>query len=301
MKKAEAFSPAHITGFFQICDQSEDLLNLGSKGAGVSISLGVTTRICVEKSPKTMVEISVNDKRTRSAVVSNYVVNDFLSMLHGSHRIIVTHRVDVPIGQGFGSSGAGALSLALALNEVFNLNLTRFEAAQIAHMAEVRCKTGLGTVTAETFGGLEMRLKSGAPGVGKIRRIPIHHDYVVACLYSRPISTKRILANQIYRRRINEIGGKLLAELIKCPGPAKFMALSRRFAEHLGLISRRMRNVLDETDKSGLTFSMAMFGEMIFAIIKRDRVAEVREIFKKSPLHENVIIASIDHEGARLI
>jgi pantoate kinase len=223
-------------------------------------------------------------------------------MVEGRHRILVAHRVDIPIGQGFGSSGAGALSLALALNEVFKLNLTRLEAAQIAHIAEVKCRTGLGTVIGETFGGLEIRLKPGAPGVGEIRRIPISRDFVVACLYSRPISTKRVLTSNVYRQRVNEIGGKLTAELAAHPAPTKFMELSRRFAEHLGLISNRLRRILDETDKAGLTFSMAMLGESLFALVKRDQVTEIRNIFNKKPvLCSNMVMMEIDRKGARLL
>jgi len=300
VKKAEAFSPAHITGFFQIFDRSRDPLRVGSKGAGVSVSSGVTTSVLVKKSSENMSKITINGQAAKSAVVSTQVVKHFLSMVGGSHRILVTHHVDVPLGQGFGASGAGALSLALALNEAFNLNLTRIEAAQIAHIAEVKCNTGLGTVIGETFGGLEIRLKPGAPGVGKIQKIPISQDYVVVCLHSRPMSTKRILTNVTYRRNINKIGGGLGTELAAHPTPARFMMISRKFAEHLGLISKRLRTILDETDKAGLRFSMAMLGESIFTIVKRNRVAQVREIFNKV-LPGNTLIMNIDHKGARVL
>lgn len=300
MKKAEAFSPAHITGFFQIFDRSRDPLRVGSKGAGVSVSSGVTTSVLVKKSSENSSKITINGQAAKSAVVSTQVVKHFLSMVGGSHRILVTHRVDVPLGQGFGASGAGALSLALALNEAFNLNLTRLEAAQIAHIAEVKCNTGLGTVIGETFGGLEIRLKPGAPGVGKIQKIPISQDYVVACLHSRPLSTKRILTNVTYRRNINKIGGGLGTELAAHPTPARFMMISRKFAEHLGLISKRLRTILDETDKAGLRFSMAMLGESIFTIVKRNRVAQVTQIFDKA-LPGNTLIMNIDHKGARIL
>ena len=43
MTEATAFSPGHITGLFQVFDQSEDPLLQGSRGAGVSITQGVTT------------------------------------------------------------------------------------------------------------------------------------------------------------------------------------------------------------------------------------------------------------------
>jgi pantoate kinase len=300
VKKAEAFSPAHITGFFQIFDRSSDPLRVGSKGAGVSVSSGVTTSVLVKKSSENSSKITINGRATKSAVVSRQVVKHFLSMAGGSHRIIVAHRVDVPIGQGFGASGAGALSLALALNEAFNLNLTRLEAAQIAHIAEVKCNTGLGTVIGETFGGLEIRLKPGAPGVGKIRKIPVSQDYVVACLHSGPMSTKSIITNVNYRRNINNIGSGLGAELAAHPTPANFMTISRKFAEHLGLISSRLRTLLDETDKAGLRFSMAMLGESIFTIIRRNRVAQVTQIFDNT-LPGNTLIMNIDQKGARVL
>jgi pantoate kinase len=302
LKEARAFSPGHITGFFQICDQPNDLLLKGSRGSGVSITRGVTTRVRVEKSAKTSVEIKMNGHVTNSAPVSEHVVNAFLSLAGGSYEVLVEHDVKVPIGCGFGSSGAGALSLALALNEVFNLNLSRLEAAQIAHVAEVECKTGLGTVIAETFGGLEIRVRPGAPGVGQIKPIPTNNSYVVACLSFGPLPTRKILTSETSRKRINEYGGELVDELVRHPTASNFMEFSRKFAEHVGLISKRLRAVLEETDNAGLTCSMAMLGETLFSIVNRDQVKEIHKIFSRhTPSDRSVIIAEIDFEGARLL
>ncbi|MGD8506579.1 MAG: GHMP kinase, partial [Candidatus Bathyarchaeota archaeon] len=196
MKEAKAFSPGHITGFFQICDQQEDPLQIGSRGAGVSIARGTATRVRVENSAKTSVKIMINGEVTDSASVSEHVANAFLS-LNGEHsKVLVEHDVELPIGCGYGSSGAGAISLAFALNEAFNNRLSRLEAAQLAHVAEVECGTGLGTVVAEAAGGLEIRARSGAPGVGEMQSIPISEDYVAACLSFGPLSTSRILKDE---------------------------------------------------------------------------------------------------------
>lgn len=256
----------------------------------------------VEKSAKTFVEIVLNDNVTNSALVSEHVVNAFLSLAGESYKVHVEHNVKVPIGCGFGSSGAGALSLALALNKVFNLNLSRLEAAQIAHVAEVECKTGLGTVIAETFGGLEIRVKPGAPGVGQIKFIPINEDCVVACLSFGPLPTSKILTNEASRQRINAFGGDLTDELVRHPTTQNFMEFSRKFAEQVGLISKKLRAVLQEADSAGLTCSMAMLGETAFSIVKRDQVEEVHKIFTKHvPSERNVIVAEIDFKGARLL
>ncbi len=302
LKEARAFSPGHITGFFQIRDQPNESLLKGSRGAGVSIARGVATKVQIGKSTKTCVKIMMNGDVTNSALVSEHVVNAFLPLAGGSHKVLVEHDVEVPIGCGFGSSGAGALSLALALNEAFNLSLSRLEAAQIAHVAEVECKTGLGTVIAETFGGLEIRVKPGAPNVGEVRFIPISDSYVVACLNFGSILTREILTDEVFRQRINRFGGNLVDRLVRRPTLGNFMVLSRKFSEHTGLISKRLRAVLEEADGAGLTCSMAMLGETVFSIVNRDQAGEVHEIFGKHASSErNVIVADIDFKGARLL
>lgn len=302
MKEFTAFSPGHITGLFQICDEAKDPLLKGSRGAGVSITRGVVTKVHIERAPKTSFEIRINGNGVESANVSECVINTLLPVARGNHRIMVDHNINVPIGSGFGSSGAGALSLALALNEAFRLGLSRVEAAQVAHIAEVRCKTGLGTVIAETFGGLEIREKPGAPGIGEIKQIPIDDDYVVACLKFGPMSTKEALTDERLRQQINNLGGKLVDELIARPKPANFMNFSRSFAEGVGLISERTRKVLEEADSRGLACSMTMFGECLFSLVRRDTVKELLEIFHRHALSEdNMIVAEIDHEGARLL
>jgi len=274
----------------------------GSRGAGVSITRGVTTSVEVEKSAKTSIKVMINGDVTDSALVSEHVVNAFLSRVEESYKVLVEHDVEVPIGCGFGSSGAGALSLALALNMILDLNLSRLEAAQIAHVAEVECRTGLGTVIAETFGGLEIRVKPGGPGVGEIESIAVKQDYVAACLNLGSMSTRSILTDETFRQRINEFGGKLVHELARNPTARNFMEFSREFAEHIGLISERLRAVFEETDGVGLKCSMAMLGETAFSVVRRDRVEEIREIFSRHALSESdVIITEIDSKGARLL
>lgn len=302
MREVAAFSPGHITGFFEVCDQAADPLLKGSRGAGVSIMRGVTTTVAVHRAPKTSYEIRMNNNVTKSAEVSEYVINAFLHCIGEDYRILVDHQVEVPVGSGFGSSGAGALSLSLALNEAFGLGLSRIEAAQLAHVAEVECRTGLGTVIAENCGGLEVRVKPGAPGVGEIRQIPIGDDYVVACLNFGPISTKKVLSDNELRGRINKFGGKLVDELAMRPLPHIFMRFSRNFAEHVGLISRRVGKVLKEADNKRLPCSMAMVGESVFSLIKRDAVGELLKIFHRHALSpHNIIVAEIDFKEARIL
>ncbi len=68
------------------------------------------------------------------------------------------------------------LSLSYALNDALNIGLGRNQTAQIAHHGDIACKTGLGTVIAESVGGFEMRTSIGAPGIGTLEKIDLR-DY----------------------------------------------------------------------------------------------------------------------------
>lgn len=300
--EAASFSPAHITGFFQIFDKPRNPLFRGSRGAGISLAKGVKSTVRLRKSPRRSVKIKINGRTTETAHVSSSVVDAFLSIAGEDYRIEIEHEIGVPIGCGLGSSGAGALGLALALNEAFGLKLSKIEAAQVAHIAEVKCKTGLGTVIAELSGGLEIRVKPGAPGIGEVKPIKVYGDYVLVCLPFGPISTKKALTNPKLRRLINKHGGKLVDELVAQPSVDKFLELSHSFAEDTMLITDRVGKVLTDADSHGFASSMAIFGETAFSLVKQNEVEELLRIFRKHAQSQHDIInAEIDFAGARIL
>ena len=95
-----------------------------------------------------------------------------------SYVVIVNHKIEVPIGTGFGTSAGGALTAGLALKEALDLPLTHNQIGKIAHIAEIECQTGLGTVSSLTStGGCVLVVEPGAPGICQIDRIPITPDY----------------------------------------------------------------------------------------------------------------------------
>jgi len=299
MVEASAFSPGHLTGFFQICDEADDPLLKGARGAGFSITLGVHTRVRVQPARRSSVTISINGEITSAAIVSENVVARMISALDRPYRVRVEHEVQTPIGAGFGSSGGGALSLALALNDALGLGMSRIEAAQVAHVAEIECKTGLGTVLAELRGGFGVAVKPGAPGIGETVRFR-HEDLSAVYLSFGPIPTREALSDPDLRRRINELGGRYVDELHRDQRPELFMQLSRRFAEHVGLITPRLRAVLERTDEAGIPCTMVMFGEVIFSLVEREEADRVAEILRDAAPGREVQVAEIDDQGARL-
>jgi len=169
--EATAFCPAHITGFFKahLEGHENNLENLGSMGAGFSINQGVTTRVKIETkdNQESNFKITTHGYQSDKTDVSQYVLNEFLKLGEFSDKFFdIEHNISVPVGYGLGSSGAVALSLSFALDQALETKLEKTMIGQIAHNAEVNCKTGLGDVLASYHGGIEIKVKNGATGIG---------------------------------------------------------------------------------------------------------------------------------------
>jgi pantoate kinase len=151
--EATAFCPAHITGFFKahLDDNQSSLENLGSMGAGFSIKQGVTTRVKINSrdNQESNFKITIKGYQPDKIDVSEFVINEFLKLGKFSNKFFdIEHDISIPVGYGLGSSGAVALSLSFALDQALETKLDKTIIGQIAHNAEVNCKTGLGDVLA---------------------------------------------------------------------------------------------------------------------------------------------------------
>ncbi len=297
MREARVFAPGHLTGLFQICDQPLDPLMKGARGAGVSLQKGTSTLVRVESADETSINIKINGESVGNPVVSQNVIGKYLPRLTEPKNIIVEHIIDTPLTAGFGSSGGGAISLSLALNQAIDAGLSRIEAAQIAHIAEIECGTGLGSVFAAERGGFGVLYKPGAPGIGASISYEGSGELRVIYLYYGPISTKEALRNQDLRNRINDLGGEYVDMLYKGLTPQKFLHLSRQFSEHVGLITPSLRRVFDAMDSLDVTFTMAMFGEVAFTVQCAERVQSIVDIIRSSELGSDPVVCSIDTEG----
>ena len=185
MIAARAFSPGHVTGFFSIHPHA-DPLHHGSTGAGFSLAEGTVTSL----TPGAEDWILMNGQPLEGAPVSRAVLDLFRKATGQRETWTVSHETSLPIGCGFGTSGAGALSLALALNQAAGSPLDRLGAAALAHRAELEAGTGLGTVLGETFGGFEVRTEAGAPGTGRVVNLPYPESLRAVFLVFGPRATQ---------------------------------------------------------------------------------------------------------------
>ncbi|MFQ5552905.1 MAG: pantoate kinase, partial [Thermoplasmata archaeon] len=197
--KGRAFCPGHLTAFFQMCPH-EDPMRAGSRGAGLCLTRGVRTRVRTSDAAKTKVTVRLNG-RAEPAETTERAVGLFLEE---PLEVRVASEVQLPVGQGFGMSGAGALSTLLALNEALGEPRGRDEVIGFAHRAEVEAQTGLGDVYPQALGGLDIREKPGAPPHGLVHRIPLEAEVVLGVL-GTPTYTKAVLDNPMVRSSVDGV------------------------------------------------------------------------------------------------
>ncbi|MEM2081947.1 MAG: hypothetical protein QXP44_01990 [Candidatus Bathyarchaeia archaeon] len=309
MPKASAFSPAGISSFFEICDKTADgapiadLERIGARGGGFGIQKGVLTEVTVSEAKANSISVSINGIHAPEAETTRTVAE--MLLLHRSgkfYEVTVNHRVNVPIGAGFGSSAAGALTAALALAKALELPLTYNQIGRIAHAAEVQCRTGLGTVGPLMLGGCILTVEPGAPGVSVIDRLPLSDNYAIVAGVFGAIPTKQVLASADKRREVNRWGRKTLEAILDEPSVENFLARCLEFAEKTGFMTPRVKHLVKLAEQAGAVgVAQNMVGEAVHALALEENAAEIAEAFKQVLPNENIIIAKIDFQGARLV
>ncbi|MCD6203054.1 MAG: hypothetical protein J7I99_01675 [Methanophagales archaeon] len=282
----KAYSPSHITGIFAICDDRNPLYK-GSIGCGIVLEAGCVTEVSVDDM-RPGIRIEIEGVEGGEASTTEYVCR----RMAGEYPIRVSSRFEVPIGAGFGASGAGALSTALALNARLSLGMTLNEVAQIAHLAEVENNTGLGDVIAETYGGVVIRKKPGPPGIGMVDKIILPPEEVKISYVTFGVkATREILRDASIIRSVNEAGRAALKELLKKPDLDTFMRAARDFSLQTGLMSERCRDAIEAVEAEGKVASVAMLGETVFVPGDSEALREFGEVRQ----------SRISYSGARII
>jgi pantoate kinase len=300
--EATAFCPAHITGFFKahLEDNLDNLENLGSMGAGFSIKQGVTTTVKIQtrENQESNFKITTQGYESDKTDVSEYVLNEFLKLGEFSTKFFdIKHNISIPVGYGLGSSSAVALSLSFALDQALNTKLEKTIIGQIAHNAEVYCKTGLGDVLASYHGGFEVRVKPGAPGIGQVEKINTEKISIIMICFS-PISTNKFIKERL--SQINGLGGKMVNRLLESKNYEHFQDMSLEFAKYVDVMTPRMQKLVNELSENNIKCGIALFGETIFSMIPQKEEAKVLEILQKYP--DGIIIKSeLDDAGARIL
>ncbi|EHR78641.1 pantoate kinase [Thermococcus litoralis DSM 5473] len=269
-----AFVPAHITAFF-VPKFNEEPLLAGSLGAGINLSKGTNVFVSLEEGLEKHIHIAFNGEpvKKENAIISYSVANEIVPE-NFIGEVEIWQYFDFPNGHGFGNSAGGALGTALSLAFAFK-EKTFLQAAQIAHKHEVIHKGGLGDVIAQIHGGIEIRIKPGAPGIGIVDNI-FFEGYKVLAVPMGRLSTREVLDSD-FIRLIKKEGEKALNALLSNPKVDVLMKEARGFAERTGLLSGELLEIAKEIDKAlHLPSSMIMLGKSLFALLKENEVEKVK-------------------------
>ena len=247
---AQAFVPGHVTGFFTK-DPDPDPTKAGSRGGGLTLSEGVTVTV----RPSDRAETYLNGDP-----VGMEAVDRVLDTLDAPAQVRAV--TDLPLGSGFGVSGAMSLGTALAVNDAFERKLSERELTTIAHGAEVQAGTGLGDVVAQARGGAPLRLEPGGPQDNVLDGIPDRSRVEYHVLGE--LSTDDVLADA--GDALTQAGARALSMVVTEPTLDTFMRASRQFSREADLITPGVRDVILDVSEAGGTAAMAMLGETVFAL-----------------------------------
>ena len=251
------FVPGHITGFF------------------------TSVRTTISDSDELEIDVNQGDST---------VIDEVLKIMEIDTDFKVTQDIQLPIGAGFGTSAASALSLTLALNEFLDLGYSTELCGQIAHMAEVNLGAGLGDVIAQTGHGLVLRVEPGAPGIGKIKSF--EQEVCIAWKTFGGIETSSIIRNPHRHQVISDAGLKYLEYFEEKPSLKNFLDFSNRFSNETKLMSDEVKNLVDYFNSGPdiLGSSMGMLGNTVFAF------AQNEDVFKNEEV-ENLHIDKLNNVG----
>ena len=258
LRAARAFAPGHVTGIFRPDTAHRDPRARGSVGAGVILELGAWAEARFLPGPRSHVRVVGNGGGPWP--ISLDVARRLAPPTPGTLTVNVTH--ELPVGQGFGMSAAGALATGLAVGALSGR--PRARSISVAHLADFFGGGGLGGVPAILGGGLEIRLRPGIPPFGEVLHRAFSRDLLIGVV-GPPIPSPSVLGDRTSLERIT-VASQGWETLGRSPSVERFFRLSERFTDRAGLASPAVERAVTELRRRGAWASQAMFGESFFAL-----------------------------------
>lgn len=262
---ANAYAPGSVTTIFAPSTESQG----GSFGVSFAIEDGVDAT--VEPSPG-------SGSPSGSSFDTTIHLNNEQTAFEPVERVLrrldtaadVSLSSSIPVGYGFGASGAATLATALAANEACDLGRTREECIEAAHIAEVEAGTGLGDVFVQASGGLVWNDGSGVQQT----------DWEATIEYTAldGIATATVLDDNRTIEQVRDYGQNSLSQFSPDGSIQELLDLSWDFAQQTDLATDRVIQSVNDIQDKGGSASMAMIGETIVATGVQDALEETTRI-----------------------
>lgn len=247
---SKAWAPANISLVFTIED-NPDPSKKGSRGVGFTLDKGVTATITASAKTELFWNGELIDFPTVTAVIKKLT----------SVPISVKLESALPLGCGFGLSGASALATAYAINDHLQLGKTDLELAKIAHTADVVNHTGLGDVGNQYTGGFCVKHVVSSAFI--VERLPFDGTPIFYNGYG-PWISKDLLTDEEKKKNINTAGNLVLTHIKKNNNPTlnDILRWSYIYAKDAGLIvDQKVEDTLGDIYAKGNTGSMILIGK----------------------------------------
>jgi pantoate kinase len=303
------YVPSGVSSFFEICDRTpegnriDEPLRIGARGGGFIIEKGTTT-IASNPPELTQDEVLI-DGNVNSGARTSLGVIQLIRREFKIPPVRISHVVLPPIGQGFGTSGAGALATSIAIGDLFHLKFSLSKAADFAHISEIENLTGLGTVIslASGTGAVGLVTEPGAFSVGRTDAILIDFaDFVLVCAAFGPIKKSTVLSDEHSRLKVNEFGTITLQKILDNPTPEVLLMESRQFSEKTGLASRELLKLSDIASNSGAVGATPnMIGNAIHCLVERSKYKSFMERFSEVVPKQSMFESDLIQSGPQII
>jgi pantoate kinase len=251
---AKAFAPGNVSCIFRVID-NKNPLKKHSLGVGFTVDKGVYVAVSFGKSNS----MSFNNKKIKLPTI-NSVVKKLTDK-----PVKVKIKSELPLGAGFGITGASALATAYALGKLLKLKKSKKQLAMAAHMAEVENGTGLGDVGGQFNGGFNAKFKRGKPL--KAVSLGISGKNIYYKFFSK-IETKKVINSKAKKIKINKAGDKSLKKINKKITLKEIIKISKEFSADSGLLTdKRVKEIIKKVESKGGNASMIMLGNAVFSDI----------------------------------
>jgi len=294
----------HVTLIFSIQDESEHLLEQGSRGAGLSLDRGVIIEANSRPGSGTLtIEGDAPSSELHHLVLEELKV---LDPIFGDYDWDLTHEGELPASQGFGLSAAGAIGCALAIQRALDVDeeIARARSIHVAHRVERRLSGGLGDVAALHASGVELRLEPGCPqlrddlgGPGAV--LSWHEEIPLVVVWRKSSSqhTSNYIDDANWKLSIKAAGEHCLFGLREGQWDAsrwsELLAKSAEFADRSGLLEDSNRLDLLHLIGSALAGAGFADGRLVTRLCMLGESAVV--VPSKFPLSEDWQQTVIEH------